>query len=63
MSFILIQSIFIKVDYEPGDHIGIFPENNKAIVDGILKRLSALDNADEILQLQVLKETHTTNGL
>lgn len=55
--------MLIKVDYEPGDHIGIFPENNKAIVDGILERLSGLDNADEILQLQVLKETHTTNGL
>lgn len=61
--FILFNNMLLKVDYEPGDHIGIFSENNKAIVDGILERLSGLDNPDEILQLQVLKETHTTNGL
>lgn len=52
----------MQVEYEPGDHVGIFPENSHHIVNGILEKLSGLENYDEILQLQILKETHTTNG-
>lgn len=52
----------LQVDYEPGDHVGIYPTNSSVIVNGILSRLCGVDNHDEILQLQILKETHTTNG-
>lgn len=57
-------SLFIdkQVEYEPGDHVGIFPANSQEIVDGILKRLTGVENNDEILQLQILKENHSTNG-
>lgn len=53
----------INVDYKPGDHVAIFAANRKEIVDGILNRLTGVDNFDEILQLQLLKENHTTNGI
>lgn len=53
-----------QVDYEPGDHVGIFPANDARIVDGILAKLTGVsDGVDEVLQLQVLKETHSTNGI
>lgn len=61
-STILVEIVANNVHYEPGDHVGIFPANRKEIVDGILDRLSGVDNVDEILQLQFLKENHTTNG-
>lgn len=52
-----------QVDYEPGDHVGIYPTNSSVIVNGILDRLCGVDNCDEIQQLQILKETHSTNGI
>lgn len=52
----------MKVDYEPGDHVGIIPVNRQEIVDGILSKLSGIDNPDDIIQLEVLKEYHTSNG-
>lgn len=51
-----------QVDYEPGDHVGIYPTNSSVIVDGVLNRLCGVENYDEKLQLQILKETHSTNG-
>lgn len=61
-STILVEIVVNDVHYEPGDHVGIFPANRKEIVDGILERLSGVDNFDEVLQLQLLKENQTTNG-
>lgn len=53
-----------QLDYEPGDHVGIFPANDARIVDGIMAKLTGIaEGVDEVLQLQVLKETHTTNGV
>lgn len=63
MVFFLCIWLYLQVEYEPGDHVGIFPENSQRIVDGILEKLSGLENYDEIHQLQILKETHTTNGI
>ncbi|XP_053697417.1 nitric oxide synthase [Sabethes cyaneus] len=62
-STILVEIIAEGIAYEPGDHVGIFPANRAEIVDGILRRLSGISNPDEILQLQVLKEKHTQNGV
>lgn len=62
-STILVELSTKDVQYEPGDHVGIFPANRKDYVDGILQRLSGIDNVDEVLQLQLLKENHSTNGM
>lgn len=61
-STILVEIEANNVHYQPGDHVGIFPANRKEIVDGILNRIKGVDNFDKILQLQMLKENHTTNG-
>lgn len=61
-STILVELLVNDVVYHPGDHVGIFPANRSDIVDGILQRLQGVENYDELLQLQLLKENHTTNG-
>lgn len=50
------------LDYTPGDHIGIMPVNRKEIVDKILEKLKGVDDFDKPMELQLLKETHTSNG-
>lgn len=59
----LLEVIATGLDYEPGDHVGIFPVNRQEIVDGVLKRLSGVKDLDEVLQLQLLKEKQTSNGI
>ena len=44
------------IRYVPGDHVGIFATNNKALVDGLVKRLSKSLPGKGPLQLQVLRE-------
>ncbi|KAH8244204.1 hypothetical protein KR026_002328 [Drosophila bipectinata] len=51
------------LDYEPGDHVGIFPANRAELVNGLLERLVGVENPDEVLQLQLLKEKQTSNGI
>uniref|UniRef100_A0A182STF2 nitric-oxide synthase (NADPH) n=4 Tax=Cellia TaxID=44534 RepID=A0A182STF2_9DIPT len=60
-STILVEIMAEGIDYEPGDHVGIFPANRKEIVDGIIERLTGVNDPDEVLQLQVLKEKQTQN--
>lgn len=51
-----------EVDFQPGDHIGIFAENRREIVDTILDQITGVEDNNEILQLQILKEKHTSTG-
>lgn len=43
--------------------MGIFPKNREELVNGILQRVTGVSNPDEFLQLQVLNEKHTPNGV
>lgn len=61
-STILVEFTVNGVNYQPGDHVGVFPVNNEDIVTGILGRLNGIDDYDGIMQLQLLKENHSTNG-
>ncbi|XP_045781881.1 nitric oxide synthase-like protein isoform X1 [Maniola jurtina] len=51
-----------EINYDPGDHVGIMACNRKELVDRLLSRLKDVDNYDEPLQLQLMKETHTSSG-
>lgn len=62
-STVLIQIEAPGIAYEPGDHVSVFPENQKELVDGILERLSGVDDPDETLQLQILKEVQKIDGI
>ncbi|XP_073826700.1 nitric oxide synthase isoform X1 [Musca autumnalis] len=60
---ILLEITAPGIDYEPGDHVGIFPSNRPEIVEGLLKRLTGFEDPDELLQMQLLKEKQTSNGI
>uniref|UniRef100_A0AAR5QJ33 Nitric oxide synthase n=2 Tax=Dendroctonus ponderosae TaxID=77166 RepID=A0AAR5QJ33_DENPD len=49
--------------YKPGDHVGVFPMNRKELVDVILSRVKGVADVDQSMELQTLKETHTSNGV
>jgi nitric-oxide synthase len=51
------------MNYEPGDHVGFCPMNRKELVDGIISKLTGVNDIDEPLQLQTLHEKHTTSGM
>lgn len=49
--------------YKPGDHVGVYPRNRSELVDKIIKRLKGCPNPDTPVELQILKENHTSNGV
>ncbi|CAG9783566.1 unnamed protein product [Diatraea saccharalis] len=51
-----------EIKYDPGDHVGIVACNRKELVDSLLARLKDVDDYDEPLQVQLMKETHTSSG-
>ncbi len=48
--------------YVPGDHVGVFPANQSALVDRILTYLHNAPPADQPVTMEVLKETTTPFG-
>lgn len=54
----------IKSDliYTPGDHVGVCPMNQPELVTKIIERLSGVEDPDATVELQILKESHTSNG-
>ncbi|XP_072398883.1 nitric oxide synthase, salivary gland isoform X3 [Diabrotica undecimpunctata] len=49
--------------YKPGDHLAVYPLNRSDIVDGVIKKLRGADNPDVSVELQLMEETHTSNGI
>ncbi|XP_060115369.1 nitric oxide synthase, inducible [Heteronotia binoei] len=41
-----------EIQYLPGDHLGIFPSNWKALVDGIMARVTDAPPSDQIIRLE-----------
>lgn len=58
----LLLQIKNPLVYKPGDHLGVFPMNRKELVDAILSRIKGVSDPDKPVELQLLKETHTSNG-
>ena len=50
------------LNYEPGDHIGIFAPNRKEFVDTVLARTANSPGEDQIFNIEVLKEINTVMG-
>ncbi|CAB0019492.1 unnamed protein product, partial [Nesidiocoris tenuis] len=52
-----------SIVYEPGDHVGVLPCNKKELVEGIIDHLECPIDPDKPVQLQILKATHTPDGI
>ena len=43
---------FASQSYEPGDHIGVFAQNESRLVEGIIKHVQDPENADKTYQVE-----------
>ncbi|KAF4518200.1 hypothetical protein B566_EDAN005925 [Ephemera danica] len=63
----MLLELECPISYQPGDHVGMFACNRSDIVEGLLRRLRGpdvpADWGDRPVQLQLLNEKHTPNGL
>ena len=50
------------VEYQPGDHVGVFAINRPDLVDGVIAHLQQPVDPDKVVELQLEKESHTSNG-
>ncbi|XP_044753718.1 nitric oxide synthase-like protein isoform X2 [Coccinella septempunctata] len=60
---LLVRFEKVSMTYSPGDHMGVFAVNRAEIVDGILERLQGVDDPDAPVELQILQELQTSNGI
>lgn len=58
----MLLEMAADLPYTPGDHVGVFACNRQELVDGVLSRLQTTTDPDQPVELQVQKETHTSNG-
>lgn len=58
----MLLELACELPYTPGDHVGVFACNRKELVEGVLSRLQTTTDLDQILELQLQKENHTSNG-
>ncbi|ETE61210.1 Nitric oxide synthase, inducible, partial [Ophiophagus hannah] len=47
---------FQEINYLPGDHLGIFPANRKALVDGIISHVADAPPFNEIFRLETCRD-------
>ncbi|KAK4875678.1 hypothetical protein RN001_012100 [Aquatica leii] len=59
----ILLEIESNLTYNPGDHVGVYPVNRSELVDKIIERLTGVDDPNKTIELQTLKETHTSNGI
>ncbi|CAH1105275.1 unnamed protein product [Psylliodes chrysocephalus] len=59
----LLLAFKSNLPYKPGDHLGVFASNRQELVDGVIKRLKGVADPNAPLELQILQETHTSNGV
>lgn len=52
-----------ELQYKPGDHIGIFANNRKELVEFVLGRIANAPPSDQLVQIEKLKEKTTVFGV
>ena len=69
-TFFRRQTILVKLDtqgesalqYSPGDHVAILPENSSELVDTIVIRLHNAPPPDQLIRIEILSERTTLLG-
>ena len=42
-----------NIDYEPGDHVAVFPKNESSIVDRIIWRLQGANDPNQAIKIMM----------
>lgn len=58
-----IQEDIHLLNYEPGDHIGLFAPNRKEYVDFILSRVNNAPDQNDLFKIEILKEIKSVLGV
>ncbi|XP_045152640.1 nitric oxide synthase, brain [Echinops telfairi] len=52
-----------ELQYQPGDHLGIFPGNHEDLVNALIERLTDAPPANQLVKVELLEERNTALGV
>lgn len=52
-----------ELQYKPGDHLGIFAENRRELVDAILAKVANAPPCDQLVKIEILREKPSVFGV
>lgn len=51
-----------ELQYQPGDHLGVFPGNHEDLVNALIERLEDAPPANHMVKVEMLEERNTALG-
>lgn len=51
-----------ELQYQPGDHLGVFPGNHEDLVNALIERLEDAPPANHVVKVEMLEERNTALG-
>ncbi|XP_071065909.1 LOW QUALITY PROTEIN: nitric oxide synthase 1 [Dasypus novemcinctus] len=52
-----------ELQYQPGDHLGVFPGNHEDLVNALIERLEDAPPANQLVKVELLEERNTALGV
>ncbi|XP_069892749.1 nitric oxide synthase 1 isoform X1 [Dipodomys merriami] len=52
-----------ELQYQPGDHLGVFPGNHEDLVNALIERLEDAPPANQMVKVELLEERNTALGI
>ncbi|XP_052024511.1 nitric oxide synthase, brain [Apodemus sylvaticus] len=52
-----------ELQYQPGDHLGVFPGNHEDLVNSLIERLEDAPPANHVVKVEMLEERNTALGV
>ncbi|XP_062038829.1 nitric oxide synthase 1 [Lepus europaeus] len=52
-----------ELQYQPGDHLGVFPGNHEDLVNALIERLEDAPPANQMVKVELLEERNTALGV
>lgn len=51
-----------ELQYQPGDHLGVFPGNHEDLVNALIERLEDSPPVNQLVKVELLEERNTALG-
>lgn len=51
-----------ELQYQPGDHLGVFPGNQEDLVNALIERLEDAPPINQLVKVELLEERNTALG-